>query len=267
MLSIRPGQSASDSVYNFAGETFIPEYLAILAKATQLGYDLPTPQVQVLQNALISALKSDGTWDKLDHFKVYAGSNQDFALLNWINPSTFQSTRVNSPTYGYSYGFKGNATNARLTTGFTPSGLLNYKQDDACYFRYKKTENTIGQTQNYMGAYDGTKNALFGTYGNNFDVALNNVSTPPFTAGSNSIGMNILNRSSAANYKVYMNKTDIQTVTATSSGIPVIEFWTCMIQVTASSDAEYSCEGAGASLTTGQIATLTDSFDTYLTAL
>ena len=121
-----------------SGGGFTAEYTAILARATALSYALPSAGVQTLQNTLVKDLVDGGVWAKLDHLKIYAGSNADFSLINWITPANFLSTKVNSPTYGYAYGFKGNATNAHLQTGFIPSGSLNYKQNDASYFNYRK---------------------------------------------------------------------------------------------------------------------------------
>jgi hypothetical protein len=62
----------------------------------------------------------------------------------------------------------------------------------------------------------------------------------------------------------------LATVTSASTGIPTAEFLTCILNTVigvTSSDAERSMEGAGAALTSGQIATLTNSFATYLAAI
>jgi hypothetical protein len=251
------------------GASFNSEYQAILDRATVLGYALPSAGVQVLQNTLVKDLVAGGVWAKLDHLKIYAGSNADFSLINWITPANFLSTKVNSPTYGYAYGFKGNATNAHLQTGFTPSGSLNYKQDDASYFNYRKTENTVGQAQNYMGAFDGSNSALIGSFGiNNFETFMNAGSeNANYSSGGATLGLTLINRNNSSNYDVWLNGSNLATVSKTSVGIPTVEFLTCKLNITDSSDAERSMEGAGAALTSGQIATLTNSFDTYLAAL
>lgn len=251
---------------NYAVEA---EYQAILDRATALGYALPSAGVRTLQNTLVKALVDGGVWAKLDHLKIYAGSNSDFSLINWITPANFLSTKVNSPTYGYAYGFKGNDTDAHLQTGFTPSGSLNYKQNDACYFNYRKSENTIGSTQNYMGAYDGSNSALIGSWGvNNYETWMHSGSEANnYSSGGATVGLVLTNRNNLSNYDVWLNGSNLATVTKTSVGIPTTEFLTCKLSVSPSSDAERSMEGAGAALTSGQIATLTNSFATYLSAL
>jgi hypothetical protein len=251
---------------NYAVEA---EYQAILDRATVLGYALPSAGVRTLQNTLVKALIDGGVWAKLDHLKIYAGSNSDFSLINWITPANFLSTKVNSPTYGYAYGFKGNATNAHLQTGFTPSGSLNYKQNDACYFNYRKSENTVGAVQNYMGAYDASNSALIASWGaNNFETFMHSGSeNTNYSSGGATVGLILTNRNNSSNYDVWLNGSNLATVTKTSVGIPATEFLTCKINVSDSSDAERSMEGAGAALTSGQIATLTNSFATYLAAL
>ena len=244
------------------------EYRAILTQAIALGYTLPDSNVQILQNNFVKDLVSAGLWTKLDHLKIYAGSNADFSLINWINPTTFLSTKVNSPTYGYAYGWAGNATTAHLETNFTPSGSLNYKQNDACYFRYRKTESTVGQPQNYSGAYAASLNTYIGSFGNagNYDVGIN---APAVTGtfGTTTIGLVLINRDNAANFKLWLNNVNLATIASASTGIPTVQFLTCKVSVTNASDAQYSMEGAGASLTNSEISILTNSFSTYLNAL
>jgi hypothetical protein len=251
----------------FRGGGFSAEYSAILARATALGYTLPTAAVQILQNTLVKALIDSGVWAKLDHLKIYAGSNSDFSLLNWISPTTFLSTKVNSPTYGYAYGWAGNATTAHLQTNFTPSGLLNYKQNDSCYFRYKKTDRTVGQLQNYMGSYEATKSTYIGSYsGNVYAIAINGIEVIP-TIGIGDLGLQLLNRNNSANFNLWQSGVNLGTIISPSVGIPINQFLTCKISVTNASNAEISCEGAGAALTNGQIATLTTAFNTYLASI
>jgi len=251
---------------NYAVEA---EYQAILDRATVLGYALPSAGVRTLQNTLVKALIDGGVWAKLDHLKIYAGSNSDFSLINWKTPANFLSTKVNSPTYGATFGFQGGVANEYLETGFIPSGSLNYKQNDACYFLYRKTESTVGQVQNYMGAFDGSNSALIGSNGsNNYELYMNSVGSGSVNYGSGgTVGLTLLNRNNSSNYDVWLNNSNLATVSTSSSGIPTNEFLTCKTNVTGSSNAQWSMEGAGAALTSGQIATLTNSFATYLAAL
>jgi hypothetical protein len=250
------------------GASFNSEYQAILDRATVLGYALPSAGVRTLQNTLVKDLVDGGVWAKLDHLKIYAGSNADFSLINWITPANFLSTKVNSPTYGATFGFQGGVANEYLETGFIPSGSLNYKQNDASYFLYRKTESTLGQPQNYMGAFDGLNSALIGSNGtNNYETYMNSGGVTGNYGSGGTVGLALLNRNNSSNYDVWLNGSNLATVATSSSGIPTNEFLTCKTNVTGSSNAQWSMEGAGAALTSGQIATLTNSFATYLAAL
>jgi hypothetical protein len=120
---------------------FEAEYQAILARATTLGYTLPSAGQQAKQNALISTLKSAGIWNKTDVFYMFANDgSKEFATLNWINPSAHQCTLINSPTFTSNDGFTGNGTSSFINTNFNPaSSGVNYTLNDASIFTYNKT--------------------------------------------------------------------------------------------------------------------------------
>ena len=97
------------------------EYQAILNRATTLGYALPDMVTQYAGTQLISDLKNAGIWDKLDAFWVYATTgDQNFALLNWKNPNTFQSSIVGTLPFRTRGGFTFSQNNY-ITTNFNCS--------------------------------------------------------------------------------------------------------------------------------------------------
>lgn len=72
--------------------TFTAEYLAILSRASGLGYTAPVYSQQVLQNQLIVDLKAAGYWAKLGNMYMFkvdltAGGSPQFTFLNWISPA------------------------------------------------------------------------------------------------------------------------------------------------------------------------------------
>jgi hypothetical protein len=99
--------------------TYTTEYTALLNQATSLGYSTPSSTQRIQQDILISNLKSDGLWDKLDLLYILAtdGSSQ-FSTLNWINPNANQLNLVNSPTFTPNLGFSGNGSSAYLDPGW-----------------------------------------------------------------------------------------------------------------------------------------------------
>ena len=120
---------------NLGADSTDADYQAVLDRATALGYQAPQSDQQELQNTLVTSLKSAGVWDKLDLFYVFASDcDSDFATLNWKAPSTFQISKVSSPTFTTDVGFSGNGTSYYLDTDYTPSDDgNNYTQDAASF--------------------------------------------------------------------------------------------------------------------------------------
>jgi len=98
---------------------FDADYQAILDRSTTLGYTAPSASQQTLQNTLVTDLKTAGVWDKLDLFYCFAtDGDSDYATLNWKSPSSFQVTKVNSPTFTADEGFNGDGASAYLNTNW-----------------------------------------------------------------------------------------------------------------------------------------------------
>ena len=115
------------------------DYQAVLDKATTEGFSLPSASQQVLQNTLLTDLKSAGVWDKLDSLHVFAtDGDSDFATLNWKSPTTFQATKVSSPTFATNVGFNGNGTSSYVDLGIDPtdSAVTKYTRNDASFGVY-----------------------------------------------------------------------------------------------------------------------------------
>ena len=128
-------------VGGYRGKGLSAEYTAILARATALGYTLPSANQQIKQNSLIEAFKTANIWSKMDIFYVFANDgSKEFATLNWKNPNAHQCTLVNSPTFTSNDGFLGNGTSSYIDTNFNPaSSGVNYTLNDASIFTYNKT--------------------------------------------------------------------------------------------------------------------------------
>ena len=140
--TINWGKSYAD----LAGGGFDTDYQAVLDRASSLGYTAPSASQQTLQNTLVTDLKTAGVWDKLDVFYVFAtDGDSDYATLNWKAPSSFQATKVSSPTFTANQGFKGDGSSAYINTNFTPStDGVNYQLEEASRGFYIYTAPTIG---------------------------------------------------------------------------------------------------------------------------
>jgi hypothetical protein len=69
------------------------EYLSVLNTFTVF----PTNTVMKAQNKVVSFLKSEGLWDKLDVLQIYATSSIENALVNFKNPLGKKPIQVKTP--------------------------------------------------------------------------------------------------------------------------------------------------------------------------
>ena len=151
---------------------FDADYQAILDQATSLGYTLPELTVQIAQNEFLQLMKLNGYWSKLDLFYLFRTGDSglsDFATINWKAPSSFQLTKVNSPTFDAN-GFVGNSTSSYLDCHYNPStNATNYSTNQAAAFAYIVT---AGSPQDNTNPLWGLSNAL----GNIIGMGANTVS-------------------------------------------------------------------------------------------
>jgi len=165
--------------------SFESEYTALLARATTLGYTLPSTSQQIKQNKLLVDLKVAGIWTNLDVFYMFAtDGNSSFATLNWKNPNTNQSTLVNSPTFTTNQGFNGNGTSSYINTNYNPSTFASpkYLLTDASLGWHKRTTGTISTSRNIVSVASGRINMVNA----NSSFQLHNATF----AGQNSVPMN-----------------------------------------------------------------------------
>jgi hypothetical protein len=121
--------------HRYSGISFTTEYQAILDRATALGYTKPSAAQQLEQNQLIIDLKAAGIWDDCDVIRIAANDGSAaFGTLNWKNPSTFQATLINSPSFVSNGGYLGNGTTSYINENFAPSDGTNYSLNDASEF-------------------------------------------------------------------------------------------------------------------------------------
>ena len=110
-----------------------PATQALLDQATTDGYTAPTGTYLTALDAYIVYLKAQGIWDLLDVLYLpSSGGDSDFACYNLKDPTQFNLTKVNSPTYTIGEGFTGNGTTSYLDTNWNPStNGVNYTLNDA----------------------------------------------------------------------------------------------------------------------------------------
>lgn len=194
------------SLYNrlpfVGGESFDADYQAILNKATALGYTLPSASVQAKQNTLLTSMKANGVWAKLDVFYVFAVDNNAsaFATLNWKNPNANQSTLVSSPTFVNNGGFQGNGTSSYIDTNFNPSTQgVNYTLNSASMYFFPHALSGTSVMTGTMGLENRT------TRSSSVQQRINqgNLSLPTAFDFTSVVNPKSIHRTSATNVTLY----------------------------------------------------------------
>jgi hypothetical protein len=216
------------SLYNrlpfVVGESFDADYQAILNRATTLGYTLPSASVQVKQNTLLTSMKADGVWAKLDVFYVFAqDGSAEFGTLNWKNPNANQSTLVNAPTFVSNGGFTGNGTSSYIDTNFNPATQgVQYTQNNAS--RYFFTHAISTTALRFDGILSSNRNTMVRGLTNSQRInAGTNTSLVAldFTAAVNTKS---LHRTSATDITVYNDTTAVSTTQLSAAMDSVNQF-------------------------------------------
>lgn len=211
-MSIRIGLG----IDNFRVSGLSTEYIAILTQATALGYTLPSGVQQTKQNTLLVALKNAGIWTKLDVFYVYANNgSKEFATLNWKNPSLYQTTLVNSPTWASNVGFNSDGATSYLDTNFNAAtNGVNFTNNSASEFGYHIGANFGLMFGTSGGAGDGLN--IANTVGQRLNMLGTNLTV---TADMSGDGFKCINRTSATLVELFNETTQISRITTTSSRI------------------------------------------------
>ena len=216
--------SASANSNAIAVAAFDTDYQAILDKASSVGfgYTLPSDSVKVKQNTLLTSMKTDGVWAKLDVFYVFAqDGSAEFATLNWKNPNANQSALVNAPTFVSNGGFTGNGTSSYIDTNFNPATQgVQYTQNNASRYFFShaitatgavRIDGNSGQGLNTMirGSFQGQR--INAGSSNNLAVAFD------YTATVNTKSIHRTSSTSVTLYNSTTGVTTTQTSAATSS--------------------------------------------------
>ena len=149
------GDSAwSDPVSFTTAASFVdPDIAAIWAAGS-----ITDPTRRALVDALVTGLKSDGLWSKLDVLYLLAAGATTAALVNWKAPGTYDLTPVNNPTFMANGGYQGNASSSWLDTGFNPAtNGVQYTQN--AHSIGVRVEQLVNQNSRaHMGATDESGN-------------------------------------------------------------------------------------------------------------
>lgn len=202
---------------------FDADYRAVLNRATELSYTLPTLAQQKLQNKLLMDMKTDGVWEKLDVFYNFANNGgASFGTLNWKSPTIRQCTFLPSPlNFIPNQGLQGTGT-SYISTNFNPTlgGPNQYVQNNASRYFYLYNEGAGGAGTNV--SLDGTTSTTINGTSRIFTSSQRiNQSTTSLNSAfdfTGTRGMKSIHRTSSTNVELF-NDTVQGSRTATSQAV------------------------------------------------
>jgi hypothetical protein len=168
--------------------------------------------------ALIDALTAAGILAKLDGLWINIGEQ---SLVNLISPGTYDLTASGGPVLGAS-GFSGDGVDAYLaTTGYTPDGSKNYKQNDASVGVWVTAHPTVGVSNFVLGAAANDITRIGPKVSNaaGARARLNN-STNMDVVVPRGIGLTALRRNSSSDFQLFKDGGLAGSLVAASSGLP-----------------------------------------------
>ena len=230
----------------------------------------PSDVIAAAQNIMCCALVDAGIWTKLDVFYLYAQTTNGAseALVNWVNPGTYDASLILAPAFVALEGFAGNGVTVAINWNWKPkSNGVNYTQDNAstgCYIRTDVQESKVD-----IGCEDGTdRTYLISRHadGNAYNIinAVGNNSV----ASAASTGMFVINRVLSTHQDLYRNKIRIINGATASSDMPDREIYSLARNNDGLGDLfssrQLSVAFGGGGLTTGEITILTDAIEVYM---
>ena len=255
--------SATTVVDTSGSLTFDPATNAYIAAMTVK----PATQRKVLIDRLVTGLKNDGIWTKLDALYVMASHDAQAARINLLNPTELL-TAVSSPTFTADKGYNGNGTSSYLTDAVNLSARTKFQQNDSSMFVWVNA----GATNN---------NALAGTFGGAPGAyivparASSNVMRSRLNDGTSSdsgatittpLGLSAVSRLASGTYTQYRGNATLATISVASTGEPAEPF--CVGRSGgAYNPSRVAIAGFGAGLTSTEVTLLHTRLNDFLGAI
>lgn len=186
----------------------------------------PNSAREALYSALIDGLVADGVWAKLDVLNVCCAFDEATALAN-LKQSSYLSSREQSAgaaTFTADQGWSAGSVLKRVTTNFNPStaSAPNFTRNDGMVGCWIYSTGTVGQ--NAMGIGDAGADIgtieIYPKY-NSTDAyfALNNPPDTTATAGADSSGFFLVQRTASGASAMYRNDSSIGTSAVASAAV------------------------------------------------
>lgn len=222
-------------------------------------------------NTLITGLKADGVWAKLDELWVMAAHAEQAALLGWKRAKDL--TAVNAPTFEVDRGFTGNGTTSYLNTNYVPStDGVQYTLNDASFGVYSRTDGM--SDPNDMGVVS-THRALLNIRRLNgqgiSEINSLGITNRVLFANSVSTGLIVSRRTASNAIQFLINGSSAATNSEVSTGLPGHAFFVGTFNNAGTpgsfSTRQYAAAFVGAAMSEAQQLALFNRLETYLDAI
>ena len=168
--------------------------------------ETPTDARKIIIDTAIYALKTNSLWTKLDGLWLMAAHGVESSCLNWIS-SSYNLTRVGTPTFNADRGFTGNGSTMYLKTGINPRlGGFKYIQDSAMLAVYSRTSGQISGSASAQIQTNGNT-TIYPRYTDDKAYYRVNGGAELSTANTDGTGLYTIVRDSATTIKYYKDKT------------------------------------------------------------
>lgn len=254
----------------FAGAVASSSYNLDTQKVVTAFSTPPTQARAKIINALIVRLQLANVWSGFDNWWLLAAEDQQAARVNWKAPGvSFTLTAVNSPTFTTDRGYAGNGTTSYLSSGWIPSTHgVQYASGSSSVLCWVRT-NTASTSTITGSTNDFIRNRISTSFiaGRQSGTTTTNSSTTHTAAGFAAI-----TRPDASNINFWLNGAQLGTTVASADGVmSTTEIFICAGNNAGSPGSpttkEISWVAWGRNFTSGEITSIYNAVNTYLTAV
>lgn len=181
----------------------------------------PSAWYKSIINTFILQCISDGNWQYLDRFWIFATEKEQHCTISLVNPTSQPLSIAVQPTWAPLFGYTTNGSSQYLNSNYTPSiDGVNLTLNNASFGAYSRTNNTnVGGFLGVRGAPSNTC-AIWPRDGSN--NAYVQVNSQTYTQGTvlDTRGLFSAVRTASNNQDLYRNGALALTDTDASTGLP-----------------------------------------------
>lgn len=250
-------------------EVYTPEASALFAR---MSVQPDSTRKRLIDN-LITSLKSNNLWTKLDAFYVFASHDSQASLLNWV--AVNNCVAVNSPTFTTDRGYTGDGTTSYLNTQINPTTYPSPKfvQDNA-HLGVWVNSDIVSGTMVDVGITNSNLNS-HANASNVFNGPANSGTYSQSGGATTAVGHSMWTRDSATTGQYWKNGAAQSAITTTTTAIRNASMLVCASNTSNTGTVVPGSFSArlieathwGSNLSSTEVLAMKNSLQTYLTAI